>query len=154
MNARRGEAPSSTDDRALSLKLFVVLSKAYNVVMARSVKQMKKQGLSESEFTVLELLYHKGKFPLHRIGERLLTTSGGITYTIDKLEGKGLLRRVACPADRRVTYAEITAEGAALMDDIFPAHAAFIEEMFRDVAPEEKTLAIELVKKIGKSAQQ
>ncbi|HZG76775.1 MAG TPA: MarR family transcriptional regulator [Paenibacillus sp.] len=140
-------------ERALSLKLFVVLSKAYKAVMERTVKEMKKQGLSESEFTVLELLHHKGKFPLQRIGERLLTTSGGITYTIDKLEGKGLLRRVACPEDRRVTYAEITTEGSALMGDIFPAHAAFIEEMFQEVAPEEKRLAIELVKKIGKSAQ-
>jgi MarR family transcriptional regulator, 2-MHQ and catechol-resistance regulon repressor len=136
----------------LSLKLFVVLSKAYKVVMDRAVKDMKKNGFSESEFIVLELLYHKGKFPLQRIGEKILVTSGGITYTIDKLEKRGLLKRVACPEDRRVTYAEITDEGAALMSEIFPAHAQVIEEMLKGLTPEEKQIAITLVKKIGMSA--
>ncbi len=52
------------DDRELSLKLLVVLSKTYKVIMDRAVKDMKKYGLSPLEFIVLELLYQKGKFPL------------------------------------------------------------------------------------------
>lgn len=141
------------NNQELSLKLFVVLSKAYKAVMDHAVKDMKKRGLSESEFTVLELLYHKGRFPLQRIGDRLLVTSGGITYTIDKLENKGLLKRVACPEDRRVTYAEITDEGSALLDEVFPAHAQVIEQILQGLTPEEKQIAITLIKKIGMSAQ-
>ena len=45
---------------------------------------------------MLELLYHKGRTPLQRIGQQILLTSGSITYTVDKLESKGLLRRVPC----------------------------------------------------------
>ncbi len=59
------------DDSSLrSLKLFVVLSKAYKTVMDRAVKDMKQYGLSSSEFTILELLYTKGKVPLQQIGEK------------------------------------------------------------------------------------
>jgi MarR family transcriptional regulator, 2-MHQ and catechol-resistance regulon repressor len=142
------------NNRELSLKLLVVLSKAYKVVMDRAVKDMKKHGLSEPEFIVLELLFSKGKFPLQRIGERLLVTSGGITYTIDKLEKKGLIKRVACPEDRRVTYAEITDEGSALMKGIFPHHAEVIESLMQGLTIEEKQIAITLIKKIGISAQE
>jgi len=142
------------DDRELSLKLLVVLSKAYKVVMDRAAKDMKRNGLSESEFTVMELLYHKGRVPMQRIGESMLVTSGGITYTVDKLEGKGLLRRVACPEDRRVTYAELTEAGTAKFDDIFPAHASAIESIMRGLDEEEKRQAIALVKKLGLYAQE
>lgn len=138
----------------LSLKLFIVLSKAYKVTMERAVKDMKKRGLSETEFTVLELLYHKGKYSIQRIGEKILVTSGGMTYTIDKLEKKGYLRRVACPEDRRVTYAEITDEGAELLRNIFPSHAQVIESLMQGLSIEEKEYAITLIKKIGIGAQE
>ncbi len=142
------------DNREISLKLLVVLSKAYKFVMDHAVKDMKKMGLSESEFTVLELLYHKGRIPLQRIGERLLVTSGSITYTIDKLENKGYLNRVACPEDRRVTYAEISPAGAELFDRIFPLHAEVIESVMDGLTLEEKQAAITLLKKLGKAAQE
>src|SRR5437879_4548478 len=101
----------TADQQDLSLKLFVVLSKSYKVIMDEALKDMKKYGLSATEFMIVELLYHKGKFPLQQIGDKVLITSGSITYNIDKLEKKGLLKRVPCPDDRRVTYAEITPHG-------------------------------------------
>ncbi|MNS50786.1 HTH-type transcriptional regulator MhqR [compost metagenome] len=140
-------------DRELSLKLLVVLSKSYKIIMDYAVKDMKKYGLSTSEFTVLELLYHKGQFPLQQIGDKILVTSGSITYNIDKLEKKGLLKRVPCPDDRRVTYAEITEEGQALFDQIFPEHAEVIESLMKGLSAEEKNQTITLLKKLGKSAK-
>ncbi len=142
------------DDSSLrSLKLFVVLSKAYKTVMDRAVKDMKQYGLSSSEFTILELLYTKGKVPLQQIGEKILITSGSITYNIDKLEKKGLLKRVPCKEDRRVIYAEITEQGNAWFDRIFPKHAAVIDSFMKALSPDEKQAAIELLKKLGKGAE-
>lgn len=137
------------NDTEQALKLFVVLSKAYKVIMNEAVKDMRRHGLSPTEFAVLELLYHKGGTPLQRIGEQILLTSGSITYTIDKLESKGLLRRVPCPDDRRVTYAEMTPQGKALFDDIFPIHAQAITRIMGGLSTEEKTTAVELLKKLG-----
>ncbi|RUT30565.1 MarR family transcriptional regulator [Paenibacillus zeisoli] len=140
-------------DRELSLKLLVVLSKSHKIIMDHAVKDMKKYGLSTSEFTVLELLYHKGQFPLQQIGDKILVTSGSITYNIDKLEKKGLLKRVPCPDDRRVTYAAITEAGQALFDQIFPEHADVIESLMKGLSAEEKKTTITLLKKLGKSAK-
>ncbi len=142
------------DNRERSLKLFVVLSKAYKVVMDRAVKDMKRKGLSAAEFSILELLYHKGRTPLQRISEQILVTSGTITYTVDKLEAKGYLQRVACREDRRVTYAHLTASGEELFDKLFPSHADLIESLLDGISPDEKEVAITLLKKIGYHAQQ
>lgn len=140
----------TTED--LSLKLFVVLSKAYKVIMDKAVKDMKRHGLSATEFMIMELLYHKGKFPLQQIGDKVLITSGSITYNIDKLEKKGLLKRVPCPDDRRVIYAEITVEGEKWMGDIFPDHAKAIDSAMKGLSIEEKRNAIDLLKKLGLGA--
>lgn len=144
---------SADSDRALSLKLFVVLSKSYKTIMERAVKDMKQHGLSASEFSILEVLYNKGRIPLQQIGEKILVTSGSVTYNIDKLEKRGLLRREPCAEDRRVIYATITDAGAALFDRIFPMHGALIDDMMRGLGREEKRQAIELLKRLGKGAE-
>ncbi|MDF2926507.1 MAG: MarR family transcriptional regulator [Paenibacillaceae bacterium] len=143
--------PYETDpDRAASLKLFVVLSKAYNRIASQAIKDMKRHGLSPSEFTIMELLYHKGRIPLQQIGERILITSGSITYNIDKLEQKALLKRVPCAEDRRVIYAEITPDGSGLMERVFPLHAEVLHSAMAGLSSEEKASAALLLKKLGK----
>ncbi|WP_040948789.1 MarR family winged helix-turn-helix transcriptional regulator [Gorillibacterium massiliense] len=145
-----------TDNREqgeeLSLHLLVVLSKAYKTIMDRAVKDMKRHGLSPSEFTMLEVLYNKGRIPLQQIGEKVLVTSGSVTYNIDKLEKKGYLKRVPCEDDRRVIYAEITSEGRVWFDRVFPQHAEVIHASMGALADEEKTALIEGLKKLGKGA--
>lgn len=154
MISKQYDGGEGMDNREQSLKLLVVLSKAYKVVMDRAVKDMKRNGLSAAEFSILELLYHKGRTPLQRIGDKILVTSGTITYTVDKLEEKGYLKRVACQEDRRVTYAEITEQGQELFDQIFPAHADMIEALMNGLTAEEKQTAITLLKKLGHHVQQ
>jgi MarR family transcriptional regulator, 2-MHQ and catechol-resistance regulon repressor len=139
-------------EQAASLKLFIVLSKAYKTIMDRAIKDMKQQGMSPSEFTVLEVLYNKGKFPLQQIGDKILVTSGSVTYNIDKLEKKGLLKRVPCEEDRRVIYAEITEAGIELFNRIFPNHAKMVNTVMSSLSLNEKLEAAELLKKLGKGA--
>jgi MarR family 2-MHQ and catechol resistance regulon transcriptional repressor len=147
--------PIQIDDaEASSLKLFVVLSKAYKTLMERAIKDMKQYGLSPSEFMVLEVLYTKGRIPLQQIGEKILITSGSITYNIDKLEKKEYLKRVPCKDDRRVIFAEITEAGNVFFSRIFPEHAAMIHSLSNGVTPDEKKAAIELLKKLGKGAEE
>lgn len=142
-----------SQDKELSLKLMVVLSKAYKTVMDYAMRDMKEHGFSSSEFSVLELLYHKGRIPLQQIGSKILVTSGSITYNVDKLEKKGYLKRVPCDDDRRVTYAEMTEAGRKLFDEIFPRHAEAIMSIMSGLQTQEKTTAIELLKKLGLGAQ-
>jgi len=142
----------AADDLHLSLRLFVVLSKASRVITERALRDMKLYGLSPTEFTVLELLYHKGEFPLQQIGSKILMTSGSITYNIDKLERKGLIKRIPCEVDRRVIYAHLTEDGKQLIDQIFPIHAKAIQRIMHGLSTEEKEAVIPLIKRLGIAA--
>lgn len=134
-----------------SLKLFIVLSRAYRAINENVNKRIQTYGVNPTEFAVLELLYHKGDQPLQQIGGKILLASGSITYVVDKLEQKGLLKRVACPNDRRVTFAQITDEGKAFIENIFPDHEKHIHSLMNELTSEEKATAIELLKKLGLS---
>ncbi|MCM3079354.1 MarR family winged helix-turn-helix transcriptional regulator [Brevibacillus invocatus] len=137
-----------------SLDLLVVLSRSYNWVTAHINRDIRKYGLNPTEFGVLEFLFHKGPQPLQQIGEKILISSGNITYVVDKLEKKQLLVRKPCAVDRRVIYAELTEKGHQLLSDIFPGHTKAIEKAVSGLNPEEKRQAIALLKKLGIAAQE
>ncbi|HEU5140587.1 MAG TPA: MarR family transcriptional regulator [Bacillales bacterium] len=137
----------------LALKLFVVLARANRAVTDRIKEDIKSHGLNPTEFGVLELLFHKGDQPIQQIGEKVLLSSGSMTYVIDKLEEKKFLRRKPCPSDRRITYATITDEGRELMEEIFPKHREAVREMFSGLDSVEQQTMIELLKKLGFSVE-
>jgi MarR family 2-MHQ and catechol resistance regulon transcriptional repressor len=130
------------DSVSQSLKLFIVLSRAYKAINEHVNKRIQANGLNPTEFAVLELLYHKGDVPLQQIGGKILIASGSITYVVDKLEQKGFLKRVACPNDRRVTYAQISDTGRKFIEEIFPDHAKRINELMSSLDENEKEEAI------------
>ena len=134
-----------------SLKLFVVLSRAHKAITETTNQFFQQNGVNPTEFAVLELLYHKGRQPLQKIGSKILLASGSITYVVDKLEQRGLLTRVSCPSDRRVTYAEITDAGTAFMAELFPQHEEHLFELLSALSSEEKDEVIMLLKKLGLS---
>lgn len=144
---------SNEKDRDKALELFVALSRAYNSVAENISRDIRKYSLNPTEFGVLELLYNKGQHPLQQIGDKILLSSGSITYVVDKLEKKGYLVRKPCAKDRRIIYADITEAGKQLMDDIFPAHAELIRDTVSGLVPAEQEMASYLLKKLGKHAQ-
>src|SRR5699024_6516398 len=111
---------SITKEEELSLKLFVVLSRANQSIQRKVIEDISRYELNQSEFIVLELLYNKGSQPIQKIGKKVLLASSSMTYVIDKLEQKKLIERKSCARDRRVTYAHITAQGTKVMEQIFP----------------------------------
>lgn len=137
-----------------SLELFTVLSRAHAWVSAHDTRDIRRYGLNPTEFGILELLYHKGSLPLQQIGEKILISSGNITYCVNKLEQKQLLVRKPDPRDRRITFAELTAQGVSLLNEIFPQHAQALHRAMAGLTPEEQVLAIQLLKKLGLTAQE
>ncbi|TYR79814.1 MarR family transcriptional regulator [Priestia megaterium] len=137
-----------------SLKLFIVLSRAHRSISDHVHKFIQQYEMNPTEFAVLELLYHKGRQPLQQIGGKILLASGSITYVIDKLEKKGFLERVACPNDRRVTYADITDSGKEMIESMFPNHELRIHNILSVLSNEEKEVAISLLKKLGHYADE
>ncbi|MFS0688276.1 MarR family transcriptional regulator [Sporosarcina sp. 179-K 8C2 HS] len=139
------------NDTERALKLFIVLSRASKVVLEEANKLIESYKLNPTEFAVLELLYHKGRQPIQKIGQKILLSSGSMTYVVDKLEKKGLLKRVFCKEDKRVTYMSITDAGKELIEEIFPSHEEKINELMSVLSNSEQETAIELLRKLGLS---
>jgi len=76
-------------------------------------------GLTRGEVGMLSALRVAG--PQHRLsptrlGRGLMLSSAGVTSRLDRLERRGLVARLADPADRRGIIVELTDEGLALVD--------------------------------------
>ena len=101
---------------------------------------------------MLEALLHKGPLLLGELQRKILVSSGGVTYLVDRLVQRGWVRREPCPTDRRAMYAVLTKEGEALIREIFAGHAAAIEQAEAGLSMEEKGVAIDLLRKLGRAA--
>ena len=138
------------DKRAL--KLWVVMARAFAAVERQLEANVGEHDLTIAEFGILEVLHHKGPLLLGEIQKKILVTSGGITYLVDRLEGKGLVRREECPTDRRARYAVLTPAGTRLIARIFPAHAAVIAGALSGLTGREQEEATVLLRKLGLAA--
>ncbi len=115
-------AQSAAEENAL--RLWVILSRAHAAIGAHAQADAARHGLTIAEFAILEVLFHRGPMLLGEVQKRILVSSGGITFLVDRLAAKGLVERRNCERDRRARYAQLTATGEALVREIFPAHAA------------------------------
>lgn len=142
------------DDQESALKLWVVMNRAVRAIEAPLRRQVEAHGISFTEFAVLEALLHKGPMPIGDIGERVLLTSGSMTYVVDKLVKRGLVERRACESDRRVVYGDLTAAGRSLISPVFSEHAVLLAETMAGLSPAEREVTAGMLKRLGRHAQE
>src|SRR5215208_6882389 len=142
--SRTGASATSDRKQETALKLWVVL--------ARLNEDIAQHELTPTEFAILEVLFHKGPLLLGEVQRKILVTSGGITYLVDRLVEKGLVKREECPEDRRARYAVLTPAGTALIRRVFPQHAVAIEQVMAGLSSAEQREAIALLRKLGLAA--
>src|SRR3989441_11100501 len=109
--------------------VWLVLMKAYHALAAVAEKSLNvsQKGLGDSDFRVLEALFHKGPLPVNTIGPKVWLTPGSISVAVDRLEQKGLVKRKNTE-DRRGRPGELTPKrGAPLTQNLWD-HAAPVGE--------------------------
>ncbi len=140
------------DRHATALKLWVVLARAYAAVSERAGRDVARHDLTLAEFAVIEALFHKGPLLLGEVQKKILVSSGGVTYLVDRLEQRGLVERRLCAEDRRARYAALTPAGEDFMKRIFPEHAACIAEVAGVLTPEEQVEVTRMLRDLGRHA--
>jgi MarR family 2-MHQ and catechol resistance regulon transcriptional repressor len=119
------------DPRFTAIGLF---SEAFTGLHSRFAAQLEQHRVSPVEFEVLMRL---ARSPQNRLrmtdlaGQTSLSTSG-VTRVVDRMDRGGLIRREACPSDRRSSYAVITEAGLARLDEILPGHLELVQRWFID----------------------
>ncbi len=146
-------SPYADDDRTQkALKLWIILSRAHAAIHEMASSDVDRHQLTAGEFGVLEALYHKGPMLLGEVQRKLLVSSGGITYLVDRLEAQGLVERRPCASDRRARYAALTDRGNDFMQTAFPTHAATIRQAVAELDDDEIQLMTDLLRRLGRHA--
>ncbi|MEP7067116.1 MAG: MarR family transcriptional regulator [Gemmatimonadota bacterium] len=142
----------SEKESATALKTWVVLARAYLAISRHVEEDVARYDLTPSEFGILEALYHKGPLLLGDLQRKILVTSGGVTYLVDRLAAKGYVTRESFPGDKRSRFAVLTPEGSALIKQIFPGHAKRIAKAMGALSPKEQKRLTSMLRTLGKGA--
>ena len=146
------ERATPPEEDLSGLHTWLILWKAQRAVGQNAHRSIAGLGLGLSEFAALELLLHKGPQPVNTIGKKILLTSGSITTAVDRLESRGLVRRMPPPTDHRARLVELTSEGRDLIQCAFRRHRLDMEETAAALSPQERRELMRLLRKWGHSA--
>lgn len=113
-------------------------------LMARSAEQaLAPLDLRLWEYDVLSALRRQGSpysLPASELARAALLSSGAMTTRIDRLAGKGLVRRTPDPDDRRGVNIRLTPRGARLIDAAIEARLRVADAQVARLAPAERRL--------------
>ena len=136
------------DPRFTAIGLF---AEAFTGLSSRFAAQFEQHRVSPVEFEVLMRL---ARSPQNRLrmtdlaGQTSLSTSG-VTRVVDRMDRGGLIRREACPSDRRSSFAVITDAGLARLDEILPGHLELVQRWFIDqLTPDQLAQMLESLRTI------
>jgi MarR family 2-MHQ and catechol resistance regulon transcriptional repressor len=132
----------------------LVLGRAAKAIESVDRASIAGTGLVFSDFTIMEALLHKGPLPINTIGEKVLLTSGSMTAAANRLEKKGLIKRIRDAADGRCYNLHLTKHGRTLIEDAYDKHAHNLEKIAGILSTGEREELVRILKKLGHHARQ
>lgn len=106
------------------------LARTYQAFGSFSAEHIRTLGLTSSQFDIVATLGNTDGMNFKELGEKTLITKGTLTGVVDRLEAKGLVRRIASPSDGRSQIVQLTRKGEALFERVFPAHLEHVGQAF------------------------
>ncbi|MFD3460304.1 MarR family winged helix-turn-helix transcriptional regulator [Nocardia fluminea] len=124
-----------------AMAVFGRLGRLLAVATTRIESVFTAHGLQRGEFDVLAALRRSGSpFELNPsvLADTLMLSRAGMTGRIDRLEGAGLVRRIADREDRRAVRVALTEQGRALVDTVVVAHTENETAMLSVLSPADR----------------
>jgi MarR family transcriptional regulator, 2-MHQ and catechol-resistance regulon repressor len=135
----------------LALTTWVKLARAFASVDKKSVESIRSFGLTQPQFSVIEVLGHLGPLKIGEICQKMLVSGGNMTLVLDNIEKLGFTERVPSREDRRAILVQLTPKGKDLFDKIFVTHAENITKIMSVLSSAEQVALGDLLKKLGLS---
>ena len=132
-----------------ALNTYIKLTRATESINSLINKLLKNESLTESQFRVLDALYHLGPLSQKLLGEKLLKSGGNVTMVIDNLEKRKFVRRARGSGDRRIFTVHLTKKGKEQIKGIMPSVVKIISENINVLSKAEQNEFQSMLKKIG-----
>jgi len=132
-----------------SLNSYIKLIRSAETISSRINLDLGEFRLTESQFGVLDALFHLGPMKQKELGKKILKSGGNITMVINNLERRGLVQRKKGEKDKRQFIIHLTSNGRNSMKDLLPHIAKKIKKYFEILSKEEQKELQRLCKIIG-----
>ncbi len=132
-----------------ALNTYIKLVRAVESLNQRFYPFLAKYSLTESQFAVLEALYHIGPMNQRELSTKLLRSPGNVTMVIDNLERRKFAKRERGELDRRHYIIHLTSAGKDFISKIFPEHLQAIVNELGVLSDGEQYELQRMCKKIG-----
>lgn len=144
-----GSNYKGTKEEVRVLNTYIKLQRATDSVNARINSFLSKSGLTESQFFMLDALFHLGPLSQKELGNKLLKSGGNITMVVDNLEERKLVKRKRSKKDRRLIYVHLTEKGERKIENTLPGVVDTLMKEMKIISTEDQETLQRLCKKIG-----
>ena len=100
-----------------------------------------------TEYCFLKAVHEAPGIGVQQLASKVSLSSGSATYTLDKLEAKGLLKRNINASDSRSSLVFLTETGEKLQYELSQRLKAVSSSLFQGIIIEKKSCALEVVQK-------
>jgi len=131
-----------------ALNAFIKLQRSAESVSSR-IHAILPEGLTITQFGVLEALLHMGPLCQSELAEKLLKSGGNLTLVVDNLEKAGYVLRERDATDRRFVVVRLTEKGQAFIGVLFPKVVTRVTREMNALSSTELADLGRLCKKVG-----
>jgi MarR family transcriptional regulator, negative regulator of the multidrug operon emrRAB len=119
-------------NESIILRLLILLGRELSGLLEEILGP---HGLNQTDYRTLMMLFSQPAGVAHPsdLCAYVAQSPANMTRIADSLEQRGLIRRVACDADRRRTILRITSRGEALVRALLPETAGRTKAIFRNL---------------------
>jgi DNA-binding MarR family transcriptional regulator len=115
-----------------------LLNRAAAQVRVRLEQKLAPHGITVQQWAVLFVCFKTGATTPTALARTVGIDGAAVTRLLDRMESKGLLRRMANPANRRSLTVEIAARGRALAPKLPPLAQQVLDEALAGFSAAEK----------------
>lgn len=132
-----------------ALNTYIKLFRASESVRSRLYLKLSAEGLTESQFHLLDVLYNLGPSNQKDISRKIFKSEGNVTMIVNNLEKQKFVTKKKSKDDGRVYIITLTKEGRNLHEEIFPKFLKFLSEEFAGLNEKDTRRFQKICKKIG-----
>lgn len=125
------------------------MRRTFNRLVDRIEDALSDHVVSSHQFGVLLSLYYGLARTPGEIARLRFQYGGAITYTLDKLEQRGLVQRARSQDDRRVITVTLTDKGRELVEHCLPRVKAATDEFASPLSAEERDSLMDMLLRLA-----
>lgn len=105
--------------------------------------------LDHGRILLLFMLHFNQEVKISDIADHFGVTSGAATGIVDRLEQKGLVKRVRSLLDRRIIHVILTEDGEALVEEMKKRHIEVYQQIIDGFCEDDLKQAIDTIQKLS-----